>query len=105
MAKRDGVLPGQVLSPMRRWSLVDVLLDEGDGEPAVAAGRWEGEPVLAMRWNGDADNRIGNPQSRGLPVWFVVPATFEEAILKRIEELVPDKRPLIRSFFQNPGQK
>jgi hypothetical protein len=36
---------------------------------SIAVGRWKAakteEPVLAMRWNGDDENPIGNPQSRG----------------------------------------
>ena len=29
--------------------------------------------MLAMRWNGNKENPLGNPQSRGLSTWFIVP--------------------------------
>ena len=40
--------------------------------------------VLAMRWNGTDDNVIGNPQSRGLPTWFIVPREFRLAVLDEL---------------------
>ena len=61
--------PNGVLSPKRNWVLVTVLIDEGEGDVALALGRWDGGPVLAIRWNGTSDHPIGNPQSRGLPTW------------------------------------
>jgi hypothetical protein len=35
-----------------------------------------------MRWNGGKDNPLGNPQSRGLPTWFIVPEQHWNQILK-----------------------
>jgi len=53
-----------------------------------------------MRWNGDNDeNPIGNPQSRGLPTWFVVPKGYVETILST---LPADKLTLARNFFPKP---
>jgi hypothetical protein len=92
-------LPGQVMSPKRLWTLVAVIYDEGEGEAAAAIGRWAEEPVLVMRWNGTDDNPIGNPQSRGLPTWFVVPATFRESVLQTILKLSPEKKALVQDFF------
>jgi hypothetical protein len=63
---------------------VAVLYDRGKRQAAVAIGRWDGEPVLAMRWNGTDDNVIGNPQSRGLPTWFIVPREFRLAVLDEL---------------------
>jgi len=73
--------PADVRSPKRHWTLIDVLYDK-DGA-AVALGIWDDKPVLAMRWNGSAaeGNPLGNPQSRGLPTWFIVPDQFHDAIL------------------------
>ena len=34
-----------------------------------------------MRWNGSDQNPIGNPQSRGLPTWFIVPDQHVDQIL------------------------
>ena len=75
------VRPEEVIGPKRSWQLVQVLFDggpsgtqiEGLTGTALAIGRWEGKPKLAIRWNGNGSNRIGNPQSRGVPTWFVLP--------------------------------
>jgi hypothetical protein len=98
MAKRF-VQPDQVTSPRRHWTLVAVVHDEGEGKWAVAIGRWDGKHVLAMRWNGKEDNLIGNPQSRGLATWFVVPELFRRPILDRILSEWPEKKPLVDAFF------
>ncbi len=91
---------GSVTSPKLHWSLIAVLKDEGEGQGVLAIGRWDNEPVLAMRWNGSGDTLsptpIGNPQSRGLPTWFVVPHTYDEAILSTLSA---DQRTLARNFL------
>lgn len=86
-----------VISPKAHWALIDVVADLGPDNIAVAVGRWDGNPVLAMRWNGGATNRLGNPQSRGLPTWFVLPSgRYTEAIIA----LVPaEKQALVRNFI------
>ncbi len=91
-----------VVSPKKHWSLIAVLEDKGPGDCALALGRWDNEPCLAMRWNGDNDdNSVGNPQSRGLPNWFVVPSSYVEAILNT---LPGDKLTLARNFFPKPAR-
>lgn len=90
--------PNRVLSPKRNWVLVTVLVDEGEGGVALALGRWDGDPVLAIRWNGTPDRPIGNPQSRGLPTWFVISVQFRQAILDSLD-LSRDKKVLVKSFF------
>ena len=87
--------PGNIKSPKRHWQLFHVLFDGGaeDNPKAVelgmenstaslAIGRWDGRPALAMRWNGTAEKPIGNPQSRGLPTWFIVPDHYVQPILE-----------------------
>ena len=55
-----------------------------------------------MRWNGDNDdNPIGNPQSRGLPTWFIVPDNYVEAILGTLSR---DQLTLARNFLPEPKQ-
>ena len=94
------ISPTEVISPKRYWSLITVLEDGGPGECALALGRWENRSVLAMRWNGhNDDGPIGNPQSRGLPTWFIVPDSYVEAILGT---LPPDKLTLARNFLPKP---
>ena len=88
--------PSQVNSPKLKWSLITVLDEGKQGESALALGRWEGEITLAIRWNGDSENTIGTPQSRGIPTWFIVPQKYHEAILS---SLPSDKLTLARSFI------
>ncbi len=90
-----------VLSPKKQWSLIAVLEDNGPNEGSLALGRWENNPCLAMRWNGNDNNPIGNPQSRGLPTWFIVPDGYIEAILGT---LPADKLTLARNFFPKPAR-
>lgn len=95
------ISPTAVTSPKRYWSLIAVLDDQGPGNIAVAIGRWENEPYLGMRWNGDNENNpIGNPQSRGLPTWFILPlGEYTEAI---VATLPADKQTLVRNFIPQP---
>lgn len=94
------ISPTAVISPKRYWSLITVLHDGGPGGCALAVGRWENTPVLAMRWNGDNDdNPIGNPQSRGLPTWFIVPDDYVEPILGTLRA---DQLTLARNFLPKP---
>lgn len=95
------IAPKDVISPKAHWVLIDVVADLGPDNVAVAVGRWDGNPVLAMRWNGSATNRLGNPQSRGLPTWFVLPAgQYTEAIIALVPE---EKKALVRNFIKAPA--
>jgi hypothetical protein len=65
---------------------------------AIALGKWDGVDVIGLRWNGDDDRPIGNPQSRGLATWFIVEAgRYTDAII----EALPDEaaRKLVRQFI------
>ena len=44
-----------VASPAEYWKLDRVLHSAGPGEMAVALGTWEGEPRIALRWNGSTN--------------------------------------------------
>jgi hypothetical protein len=93
--------PSEVVSPRQHWSLIAVLHDGGPGDSALAIGRWDNQPVLAMRWNGnDKDSPIGNPQSRGLPTWFIVPDRHVKGTLEFLSK-DKDKVALARNFFPN----
>ena len=108
MAYQD---PRLVKSPKGAVSHLRILYD--GGEQTAAYREWEGwsiaelewyeEPTLACRWNGSADNEdvsaIGNPQSRGLPTWFIIPKPLQEAIRSRLKS-APDRereRTLVRA--------
>lgn len=96
--------PEKVTSPKLRWALIDVL-DNGSGKAiapgvSIALGRWDHEPRLAMRWNGNEDNPLGNPQSRGLPTWFILPPG---KVTEAMVGLLPaEKATLTRNFIPEP---
>ena len=95
------ITPNSVNSPKGHWNLIAVLDDAQERECALAIGRWDGEVRLAMRWNGHEENPVGNPQSRGLPTWFMVPEKYNEALLNS-GTLSPDKLTLARTFIPAP---
>ncbi len=67
------VKPQQVLSPRAKvGGIVEVIHDPGEGRMAVARIVWEQEEVVATRWNGNTEQPLGNPVSRGHATWFVV---------------------------------
>ncbi len=81
--------PNTVLSPKANWSPIKVLLNRGDGDASLAIGKWDNldgngpETVFAMRWNGTNEDATGkgNPQSRGLPTWFIMPGWVNQVIV------------------------
>ena len=96
------IKPNDVHSPKQHWVLIAVLDEANEQGCALALGRWDGIITLAMRWNGHDDNPVGNPQSRGLPTYFMVPAKYNEALLNS-GTLSPDKLTLVRSFIPDPN--
>ena len=91
------VRPEDVRSPKARWYLFEVVLDHGEREGAYALGEWDGQRSIGFRWNGSANNPIGNPQSRGLPTWTMLDSELHEAV---IALLPPDKRDMARRFLR-----
>lgn len=92
------ILPDQATSPRLSWSIIKVLDAAGPGGMALALGKWEDVPVVAMRWNGTDDNPVGHPQSRGLPTWFIVDrlGPYTNAL---IGALPPAEKALVRNFI------
>lgn len=92
--------PSDVISPKNRWTMISVLYTGTAGDYALALGRWSNQPVLGIRWNGNDESRIGNPQSRGLPTWFVVPTDLEDSILHTVAiRLAPEMLALAKSVL------
>lgn len=91
------IRPDEVVSPRQRWALIKVLHDGGEGEYSIALGRWDNQVVLGMRWNGENESPIGNPQSRGLPTWFIVPENYRESILVQLSK---DIVAFVKKFFE-----
>ena len=86
------VKPENVDSPRASWRLGKVLYDSGENGWSAAEGQWDKsdrggrwEDVVALRWNGNSDSEIGNPQSRGLATWFVVPDELADAVRAAVE--------------------
>lgn len=88
--------PEDVTSPKLHWSLIKVLY-KGDPEGySIAIGKWDNEPCLAMRWNACEWRPVGNPQSRGLPTWFIVPDRLVDPILGSLD---PEAQAFARNFL------
>ena len=87
----DYVKPEDVRSPKSSWRLIRVVHDGGAGQWSAAEGQWDNggvwDNVLAIRWNGHTDAEIGNPQSRGLPTWFIIPKELEAGIREIIQTI------------------
>jgi hypothetical protein len=85
--------PRRVQSP-KAWvgkDSVNVIYDGGEwqrNDPwagwSVAELEWDGSPAVGIRWNGD-DNSVGNPQSRGVPTWFILPDPIAPLVLKHAQ--------------------
>src|SRR5476651_934726 len=90
-------LPEGATSPRLSWSIIKVLIAGGPGTMAVALGKWEGAPVIGLRWNGTDTSPVGHPQSRGLAIWFIVElGPYTDAIIEALPTL--DKE-LVRNFI------
>ena len=67
------VRPEEVLSPKHRvGGVLEVIHDPREGGMSVARIRWDGDEVIATRWNGNDEQPLGNPVSRGHATWFIV---------------------------------
>jgi hypothetical protein len=67
------IRPEEVISPRSRCGGVIEIIHEGsENEMSVARILWDGEAVIAARWNGNDEQPLGNPMSTGHPTWFVV---------------------------------
>lgn len=91
------IKPQYVVSPRAHWQLTDVILDRGEGQGAYALGKWDGKKRIGFRWNGSAEaGEIGNPQSRGLPIWTMLDPALHLAV---VELLAPEMQVLTRRFL------
>lgn len=77
------VHPEEVLSPRSSvGGIVEVLHDPGENGMSVARIVWEKREVIATRWNGNENQPLGNPVSRGHATWFIV----DEYAALKVEE-------------------
>jgi hypothetical protein len=67
------IRPEEALSPKNRMGgVLEVIYAGGENEMSVARILWDGDEVIAARWNGDDKGPLGNPISRGHATWFVI---------------------------------
>lgn len=84
--------PRMVLSPKGRVENLTVIFDGGEHSYSVARMDWDKNPALGVRWNGGDKEGLGNPQSRGIATWFILPDEIanlvlaNQALLKNIEK-------------------
>jgi hypothetical protein len=62
-----------------------LVFNGGENSWSLSGMKWEGKP----RWNGGSEDPrfpgIGNPQSRGVPTWFILPDEVGQAVLSMLE--------------------
>lgn len=85
--------PQDVISPKHSVANVRVIYNGGEWDSAdpkwtgwaVCELDWEAKPSVGLRWNGtDGEPGVGNPQSRGLPTWLIVPEPLADVVLARV---------------------
>jgi hypothetical protein len=87
--------PRTVLSPKASIRNLNVIFDGGSWDDAnprwsgwsVATMEWDSSPgAIGVRWNGEVGEGVGNPQSRGLPTWFILPEPLAGIALECVTE-------------------
>jgi hypothetical protein len=87
------VHPEAVLSPRNRvGGVIEVIHDPGENGMSVARIIWDEAPVVAVRWNGNTEQPLGNPMSRRQPTWFVVDG-FAAASVEQAAREAAEKSP------------
>ena len=82
--------PQTVTSPKHSWELGTVLHNTGDEGWSLAKGKWDGKEAFGIRWNGSSDDSgIGNPQSRGIPTWFILPDEISKVVISALSLATP----------------
>jgi hypothetical protein len=85
--------PEMVRSPKARLSELKVLKDTEEDGWSLAEVIWDKKKCLAVRWNGSFDDKnhsVGTPQSRGLPMWFILPD--DDEFFKEIDKYKKTKK-------------
>ena len=81
--------PEQVISPIGRWELREVIHTGDDSHWSLARGDWKNkenqweENVLAIRWNG-AEGQRGFPGVGKYPLWFILPSELYEGVMSDV---------------------
>jgi hypothetical protein len=100
--------PRTVTSPVKQWTLIEVLHGieppkDGGNDWALAIGRWDGDIVLAQRWNCDP-SPLGMPNARGFATWYVIPSEQNE-MFANSRFVKEDRRAFVRALLDLPPAK
>lgn len=79
--------PEMVLAPKGRVENLDVVFDGGEHSYSVARMNWDKNPALGVRWNGGEGEGLGNPQSRGIATWFILPKDIADLVENNLNNL------------------
>jgi hypothetical protein len=86
--------PNEVLSPKDYLQIVKIIYSGDEDSYSLAKVKWDGEEVLAIRWNvakrehndeakmSGKKKCVGMPSSHGYPVWFILPKDIREVLTK-----------------------
>lgn len=77
--------PKIVQSPKGRVKNLNVIFDGGEGSYSIAHMDWDGNAAVGVRWNGGDTEGLGNPQSRGIATWFILPDKIAALVKANID--------------------
>ena len=101
--------PEMVVSPKNAVSDLQIVYDGKEGSWSLATLKWNERSAVGIRWNGgSSDTRfpgIGNPQSRGVPTWFILPDDLQDIALKKAKELATTEVSTISAAEGSPCQQ
>jgi hypothetical protein len=83
--------PSEVTSPQANVSDVRPIVDGREDSWSAALLKWNELLAVGLRWNGGGGSEgqkpsPGNPQSRGLPTWFILPDEIAAAVLHALAQ-------------------
>jgi hypothetical protein len=94
--KKAVVMPQDATSPKDMLSDLEVVINMGQDDFALAVGLWAGNPMLLLRWTGSPDRPLGNPSSFQFATWLVIPRQLEAGIVQSLDIKQQNQ---VRNFF------
>ena len=76
--------PERVTSPRDKWTLTEVVFNNGDW--AVAIGEWEGDNSVGIRWNGTPFD-AGFPARGQYGTWLILPDELADIVLEAVRAM------------------
>jgi len=83
--------PKKVTSPQANIKQVRPIIDYEEGEWSAALLKWDNRDAIGLRCNGwtvpgKDKPHPGNPQSRDIPTWFIIPNELNVAVLLGLKD-------------------